>query len=118
MHIVPQSPIRGIEEHDKILRRHLAARAPEWQSKTGVNRLITRIRVEFWAWGQMCRWKPRSRYRKIHRRFLAMGASEWRGRTGIRRIVARIKVEIWAWRQTWRRRPRSRRFNSEPYKLY
>jgi len=53
--IVPQTPLRHIEEHDKILRRLLAERAHEWQSRTGVRRIIARIKIEFWAWRQTAR---------------------------------------------------------------
>ena len=52
MHIVPQNPMRHVEEHDKVLRRLLAERASEWQSQTGIRRIIARIKIEFWAWRQ------------------------------------------------------------------
>jgi hypothetical protein len=38
------------EERNKILRRFLAERASEWQSKIGIRRIIARIRIRFWAW--------------------------------------------------------------------
>jgi len=45
----------GIEEHDKILLRLLAQRAHEWQSERGIRRLITRFKIEFWAWRETAR---------------------------------------------------------------
>jgi hypothetical protein len=47
-------------EHDKILRRLLAQRAHEWQSRRGIRRLIARIKIEFWAWRETAREQRRS----------------------------------------------------------
>ena len=66
MQIVPQNPARYIEEHDKILKRLLAERAPEWQSRTGIRRVIARIKIEFWAWRQTAR-ELRARHDKSDR---------------------------------------------------
>ena len=66
MQIVPQNPLRHIEEHDKVLRRLLAERAPEWQSETGIRRIFARIKIEFWAWRQTAR-ELRSRQHKDER---------------------------------------------------
>lgn len=66
MQIVPQNPLRHIEEHDKVLRRLLAERAPEWQSETGIRRIFARIKIEFWAWRQTAR-ELRSRQDKDER---------------------------------------------------
>ena len=55
MQIIPQRPDRRWVEHDEILRRLLAERAPEWQSLTGIRCVIVRIRIELWAWRQASR---------------------------------------------------------------
>lgn len=52
MQIVPQRPEGQFVEHGKILRRLLAERAPEWQSRTGIRRIFARIQIELWAWRQ------------------------------------------------------------------
>ena len=50
MNIAAPDPGQGVREHDRILLRFLAQRAHEWQSQRGFRRLITRIKIEFWAW--------------------------------------------------------------------
>ena len=55
MQIVPQHIGRHIKEHDQILQRLLAERALEWRSRTGIRRIIARIKIEFWAWRQTAR---------------------------------------------------------------
>ena len=60
MQIIEQnSAPRIIKEHDEILRRLLAQRAHEWQSQKGIRCLITRIKIEFWAWRETGREQKR-----------------------------------------------------------
>jgi hypothetical protein len=47
--------LQDIQEHDRILLRLLAQRAPEWQSQQGICRMITRIKIELWAWRETAR---------------------------------------------------------------
>ena len=61
MQIVAPNPFQKIEEHDRILRRLLAQRAHEWRAQRGIRRLITRIRIEFWAWEETAREQRRIR---------------------------------------------------------
>lgn len=70
MQIIPQRPDRQWGEHDDILRRLLAERAPEWQSRTGIRRVVARIQIEFWAWRQtsreLCRRHGKDEDQKIY----------------------------------------------------
>jgi hypothetical protein len=50
MQIIPQSSRRWVEQHDKSIRRYLAEHESEWRSRTGVRRLIARVRLEYRAW--------------------------------------------------------------------
>jgi hypothetical protein len=50
MQIIANNGANRILEHDRILKRLLAQRAHEWQRQTGFRRLMTRIKIEFWAW--------------------------------------------------------------------
>ena len=50
MQIIAPNGADQIREHDRILKRLLAQRAHEWQSQRGFRRLITRIKIELWAW--------------------------------------------------------------------
>lgn len=52
---------RNIGEHDRILLRLLAQRAHEWQGQRGIKRLISRIKIELWAWRETAR-----EQRRIH----------------------------------------------------
>jgi hypothetical protein len=51
MNIIRQFPLNRarLEEHDRLIRRYLAEHEHEWNSLTGVRRLIARIRAEFRA---------------------------------------------------------------------
>ena len=51
----PSREIREIQEHDRILMRLLAQRAPEWQRQRGIGRVITRLKIELWAWRETAR---------------------------------------------------------------
>jgi hypothetical protein len=64
MQIIADNPGRYIAEHDKILRRLLAQRAYEWQSRRGIHRLIVRIKIEVWAWRETAREQQRT-HKKI-----------------------------------------------------
>jgi hypothetical protein len=55
MEIIHPSPFEYIAEHDRILRGYLAQRAGEWQCQRGIPRLLTRVKIEFWAWRQTAR---------------------------------------------------------------
>jgi hypothetical protein len=57
----PMERVRRINEHGEILRRLLTQRAQQWQNQKGIRRLITRIKIEFWAWGETAR-----EQRRIH----------------------------------------------------
>lgn len=63
MQIVAPNLLRNIDEHDKILRRLLVQRAHDWQSQRGIRRLITRIKIQFWAWRETAR-----EQRRIHKK--------------------------------------------------
>ena len=49
MQIIAPNEVDQNREHDRILKRLLAQRAHEWQSRTGLRRLFTRIKIQFWA---------------------------------------------------------------------
>jgi hypothetical protein len=55
MQIISPNRHEWIREHDRILRRLLAQRAQEWQTQRGIRRLITRMKIEFWAWRETAR---------------------------------------------------------------
>ena len=50
MQIMAPNGAGQIRERDRILKRLRAQRAHEWQGQHGFRRLVTRIRIEFWAW--------------------------------------------------------------------
>jgi hypothetical protein len=50
MQITPQGRFRWLEQHDRNIRRYLAEHESEWRSRTGVRRLLARVRAEFQAW--------------------------------------------------------------------
>jgi hypothetical protein len=58
MEIIRLSPFKYIAEHDRILCGYLAERAGEWQCQRGIPRLLTLIKIAFWAWRQTARELP------------------------------------------------------------
>ena len=60
MQIVAPNPLRQVREHDRILLRLLAQRAHEWENQRELHRLVTRIKIELWAWKETARQQRRS----------------------------------------------------------
>jgi hypothetical protein len=55
MQIIAPNRLQYIEEHHRILRRLLAQRAQEWKIQRGIRQVLTRVKIELWAWTETAR---------------------------------------------------------------